>query len=105
MATEETAVQEIDGLCILIDTDTRIYELDSLNYAIQQRKIVQSGDNIGSEYWVTQSYHNTLDSIARKLVHSGIRGKNLTSLNEVVKVIDTNVQHMSKTLKKVAYGK
>lgn len=102
MATEEIDIQEV-GLCILLDTDTRIYELDSLNYGIQTRKVVQTGDNKGNEYWVTQSYHNTLDSVAKKLVHQGIRGKNLSSLDAVCKALDKNTAEIIKSIKKVAY--
>lgn len=92
---------EDTGVCIQVDENTRIYELDSLNYAIQLRKVVKSGDNVGNDYWVTLSYHSTIDSLAKKLVHNSIRGKTLTSLQQVIKCIDDNVVKMTNNLKEL----
>lgn len=98
---EETEVG--GGLCIMLDYDTRIYELDSLNYGIQIRKVTKTGANMGTEYWVTQSYHNTISSVASKLIHSGIKGKNLTELKSIINCVDTNTKTLIECMKKVAY--
>lgn len=72
-------------LCILLNSDLRIYELDLHNLTIQERRVKKEGANAGEEYWVTLSYHGDIQGVVNKLLKMSIRGVNVTTLEDIIK--------------------
>lgn len=71
-------------LCILLNQDLRIYELDPHNLTLQERRVKKEGANAGEEYWVTISYHSDIHGVVNKLLKMSIRGVNIQTLQDII---------------------
>ena len=60
---------------------------DTLNYIIEETKVVKDGDRKGEEYKVIYGYYGTITSALKSYKDLKIRTSNAKSINEVLEVV------------------
>lgn len=68
---------------------------DSMQYILQERKVVVEGDNKDKEYWVNVSYHRQLTSVLQSYKDLQIRNSDVTTIDELmrfVKALDKKIE-------------
>lgn len=60
---------------------------DSMNYILQERKIVLEGDSKGKEYFTNIGYYNSLNSLLKSYSELSIRNSDAKTIKEILKIV------------------
>ena len=86
---------------VMINSDWRLRS-DEVQYIVEQRKIAESGENVGQERWVIKAYCTTLDGaimfFARHRVMTIPGTYDFEALEYLCKTLDTIKQECMNTL-------
>lgn len=76
---------------------------DEYNYIVSLRKVKSKGNDAGTEYWAIDSYHSTLNQVAKKLAAHAATGLDIADssvFDKIEKLLEGEQHRINKKLEK-----
>lgn len=73
-------------MILKIEDDYQIVS-DSMQYILQERKVVGEGDNKGNEYWTNEGYYGKIYQALKGYKELQIRNSSVTTVGELMDLI------------------